>query len=196
LTGPPGISGIGSVLYDVAVISSRDVWAVGSVTAYGHPFEGLTMHWSGKGWTVTLIPVADAGGQLVSVAAISPSDIWAVGTQGEGSQLRPLSEHWLGTSWRTVSTDPAYGEQGFDAGFSGVAASASSDVWAVGSIDENPVGLVEHWDGRQWKEWPTRDLTGWLSNVAVVARDDAWAVGVQDYGTSGSEARVERLSCA
>jgi hypothetical protein len=55
-------------------------------------------------------------------------------------------------------------------------AAGSDDVWAVG---EN---WIQHWDGRLWKGWPTPDQTpqGRLNGVAAVARDNAWAVGVQD----------------
>lgn len=192
-----GVFGSGREVLGVAALSARDVWAVGSFTD-----EGLIMHWNGQGWKATLIPVPDGGGEFDAVAAVSPTEAWAIGTQGTGSQQRPLSEHWNGRKWQMVPTDPGH-DPGDGTDFSALAARTSNDVWAVGSFDafNDPVSLIEHWNGSRWEESPNADLAtdGWIGDVAVVARDDAWAVGVgnlTDAGTSGGKAHIQHYGCA
>jgi hypothetical protein len=55
---------------------------------------------------------------------------------------------------------------------SGIAATSSSDVWAVGD-------RIEHWDGRHWVVAPSPKLPALhgLSSVVAVSADEAWAVG-------------------
>jgi erythromycin esterase-like protein len=71
---------------------------------------------------------------------------------------------------------------------SAVAATSACDVWAVGSYDNVINGirtpdqtLIEHWDGQAWTVIPSPDLGthDFLSGVAAVTANDAWAVG--DY---------------
>ena len=56
-----------------------------------------------------------------------------------------LTIHWDGSSW-TIVPSASSGT------LNGVAAVASNDVWAVGSIvvgsDQT---LIEHWNGSQWQ---------------------------------------------
>jgi hypothetical protein len=58
----------------------------------------------------------------------------------------------------------------------GIAATSSSDIWAVGD-------RIEHWDGRRWTVEPSpklpahRGLHQSLSAKATVSPSEAWAVG-------------------
>lgn len=188
ISTPRVTSSSGSVLFDVAALSTRDVWAVGSATAYAQPDEAMAMHWNGRGWRATLLPVDES--ELTALATISPKHILAVGSHGLGSSEQGLFEQWDGKSWRIAPNDHYFYDP-----LSSVVAAAADDAWAVG-------GYIDHWDGAQWTYRPTPDLTldeDWFSDVAVVARDEAWAVGVQataQDGSSGGDARIEHYGCA
>jgi hypothetical protein len=84
----------------------------------------------------------------------------------------------------TVQASPAVA--GPVAGLSGVSARAPNDVWAVGTrID--PEGafrmFTEHWDGTAWTlVRPARPGSrGFFDEVAVVSRNNVWAVGQTIY---------------
>src|SRR5439155_18150852 len=84
------------VLWAVAGLSARDVWAVGQ--ASGQPY---IEHWDGRRWAV--VPNAGSGtnAALLSVAPVSVKDVWTVGSPGSGSsQLSSITEHWDGRRWR------------------------------------------------------------------------------------------------
>jgi len=71
---------------------------------------------------------------------------------------------------------------------SAVAASAASDVWAVGTTTDGGQEyrpLIEHWNGTAWTLSPVPDggsAPSSLSGVDVVAPDDVWAVGQRAVG--------------
>jgi hypothetical protein len=65
----------------------------------------------------------------------------------------------------------------------GVAGLTTTDAWAVGMKDGQPLTL--HWDGLAWSEIPAPSPgqgTAILDAVAAVAADDVWAVGYQSAG--------------
>ncbi len=200
----PGTSANSNELSGVAALSPRNVWAVGSYsdTAGGHT---LIEHWNGKKWSVqpspspgqtcsarAAVPTRPAlsirGGGLSSVTAASPSNAWAVGVRCGRHASQTLVEHWNGKSW-TVQRSPNPGGYRFSAGFSGVAATSSTNAWAVGSYVKNGTTpsrtLIERWNGRAWKVQPSpnvnpsRDTNG-LFDVAGTSSTNAWAVGT--YG--------------
>ena len=104
-----------------------------------------------------------------------------IGTSSEITTPRSFWEHWDGYEWNLVP--------GMNPGLQsnesyGVAASASDDVWAVGTYDniggECPQpALIEHWNGSEWSLVPSQDPLACnnLYGVAAIAPDDVWAVG-------------------
>src|SRR5262249_32282529 len=113
-----------TTLYDVAMVSSDDVWAVGSYFSGATlQYQPLAEHWNGTSWSI--VPVASPGPDswLSSLTALGADDIWAVGG-GDGG---PFAEHWGGSSWRKVRV----ANPGPRSGFGGVAAAGSS-LYAVG----------------------------------------------------------------
>lgn len=182
----------------VAAISPSDAWAVGTSGAGSFVSGVLIEHWDGKAWTRVRSP-AVANGSLVAVAAVSASDVWAVGSTGgyvrDGSWIpyRGLVEHWNGRTWTVV---PSPGLRG--GSLAGVAAISPRDAWAVGSVTGGPdvvngaIGwsadtssktLIEHWDGRTWRQVSSREPgQSSLSGVAAASASDAWAVGGLSIG--------------
>lgn len=170
----PG-SSAGTLLAGAAASGTNDVWAVGL---------GLIEHWTGSGWHVVAAP---AHAHLSAVDAVSPTDAWAAG-QGPAAIV-----HWNGTSWsRSLKT-------GTRIDFAGLAASSSTDVWAVGSNFNQPgtnpgAPEVAHWNGATW----TRSLLSSGASAGLLAVANApgtttfWAVGATTHGLASTPRIEER----
>lgn len=118
-----------------------------------------------------------ASDQLNAVTAVAATDLWATGTASNpGSRTVPLTEHWDGKHWRAVPA-PAVGADRNE--LDGVAASATNDVWAVGSESGATTAgaLIEHWNGSAWRAAAVPASALFLSGVVAITRTDAWAVG-------------------
>lgn len=167
-------------LYSVTVIpGTRELWAVGLYGGSGEP-QPLILRWDGVGWRQ--VP-ADIGGAFIhQVVAVSADDAWAVGTwRPYGMWGQPLVLHWDGVRWARSAT-PLPGTR--EHSLSGVVATSSSDVWAVGSYEAAEGAelrpLVLHWDGRSWQlESPPR--TAPVNAVGLVAATplELWTLGFQ-----------------
>src|SRR5205814_2185963 len=121
-------------------------------------------------------------------------DVWAVGSRviisGGFGIDQTLTEHWDGVQWSVVPSPNVGPNNNF---LQDVAAVSSDDVWAAGiyssmGLDEP---LIVHWDGAQWSVVPSPSVGGasgnFLSGVASVSREEAWAAG--DYEPCGSGCR-------
>ena len=119
-----------------------------------------------------------------SWAATSPANAWAVGTYENRLGRRTVVEHWDGKAW-TVQPSPNLGGSNAYNGLSAVAATSTSNAWAVGTGQNGPgpwsETLAEHWDGKAWKIQTSPNLHGFafnqLSGVATTSPTNAWAVG-------------------
>lgn len=185
-------------LYDVAVVSADDIWAVGlHHGSYGTPPEQtLVEHWDGSAWSVVSSPNPGMTTSILyGVAVGSAGDVWAVGYYANGgSAVRlTLTEHWNGSAWSVVpSPNVGAGNNSFNA----VAVGSATDVWAVGSYIDSTAGgekmLSEHWDGSSWTIVPCPDHSAdynVLSGVTIISPNDVWAVG--SYGQSRGRTLVE-----
>jgi len=131
---------IAGELFDLAIISPSDIWAVG-----GGSNSVLTMHFDGNTWIQVPAPADNSG--LFGVAALSTKDVWAVGA---ASVTGALIEHWDGTAWKIVPNPSAMGTL-----LTSISAISATDIWAAGcnQCGDAPGGLpplIEHWDGTQW----------------------------------------------
>lgn len=185
----PGGTGSASqnVLLSVTATSSANAWATGFYST-GTGAHSLVLHWNGTAWKRQ---ASVNQGELVSVAASSPASAWAAGFLGGTPAFKTLIEHWNGTAWKEqASPNPA----GFRFGslLGGVAATSSSNAWAVGqSLKETApdVGqtLIARWNGTAWAQVPSPNPGGsagdsFLGSVCALSSSSAWAVG--DYATS------------
>jgi hypothetical protein len=145
----PTVRGKTTILNDLAVVSTNDVWAAGSSFNSSIPSlsSTLTEHWDGTRWNI--VKSADTGGdnadELTAVASIASNDIWTVSTYVDNGE-KTLTEHWDGSRWTIVPAPPAFT-------INGAAAAASEDVWAVGWNISHSV--IEHWDGSAWSRVPS-----------------------------------------
>src|SRR5258708_5367730 len=130
---------------------------------------------------------------LSAVTALSKNDIWVVGGfYVPARDPHALLEHWNGSQW-CIRPDPypITGMAGMESvNLRAVAAASTNDVWAVGNVDDVPVGhaLIEHWNGSRWSVTPNPINGGVLEGVAAVSSTDAWAVG---SAVSGGRTLIE-----
>jgi hypothetical protein len=191
----PNVPGGANQLFGITALSANDIWAVGS--AGGAP---LAMHWNGSEWSVTSLGVGSglSTEKLTAVSGGASNDVWAVG-DAKGifsNQTFATMRHWDGVRWSektcraaSASNPPDnYEGGGPDAYFTGVAAAATNDVWAVGVHGSGP--MILHWDGRAWtavthpRAFPNAAT---LRAVTTSSGGSAWSVGLEiEVSSSGS----------
>ena len=167
------------VLYDVAVTSESDAWAVGRAGKrgyWGSDAARLLLHWNGLRWSRVTLPAAVR--DINAISALATDDVWGVGGFWTGEDEVAEIAHWDGARWKRV-----FSRRG--ASLSGVTAISTRDVWAVGQSGYK--ALVMHWDGARWqtvvpKQRPRPEE--WLSAVAGSSGDGVWAGGGFDDGTT------------
>jgi hypothetical protein len=191
----PNVSELDNVLFDVAVVSATDAWAVGEYLVDGGGAQRtLIQHFDGTTWTTVPSPNRLTGtdrnqiNSLRGVTAIAPDDVWAVGyTVSYDDPYRTLTLHWDGDAWSIVDS-PNYTFPGAYNALHDVAAVSSDDVWAVGGSPFGGVsgrGLLLHFDGESWSLRPgPPNVEFWASStrtgVVAVSAGDVWAVGDYD----------------
>lgn len=179
-TPNPAGTGVQAQLVGVTAVTSNDVWAVGFSASPSTDYATLAEHWNGSSWSI--VPTPNPPGlptvSLNAVAAIWANDIWAVGgnpPSQRGYSGQALLEHWNGSTWSIVAAPPSTATWFASSRF-GLAAVASSNVWAIGNFDSF------HWDGTAWSV-----VQGAQSTIAASAAGAAgvWAVGSYTSGGYG-----------
>lgn len=165
----------------VQAFGPNDVWSVGHAGD-----RTLTEHWNGS--TLAVVPspnIAGLGNILEDADGILTNDVWAVGHADVTSFLgsKSLALHWDGTSWTRIPT-PNLGRSVDYNNLTGVAAVASDDAWAVGTLEINSHGtafkaIIQHWNGSRWSLVPNSCGLG-LSKIDARTPTDIWAVGGSD----------------
>ncbi len=126
------------------------------------------------------IPTPPVSNSFYGVAAITRDDVWAVGSHYDGTDDRPLAEHFDGDRWAIVNP-PSPGPGA--AYLRGVGGSFGESVWAVGYWTTGSGAnytLIEHYNGSSWAIVPSPNpasLASYLAGVAAIATDDVWTVG-------------------
>lgn len=157
VVGSPNASGLDNSLFDVAVLSATDAWAVGEYLVDGGGAQRtLIQHYDGTAWTTVPSPNLPTGtgrnqiNSLRGVTAIAPDDVWAVGyTVSSDDPYQTLTMHWNGQGWSIVDS-PNYTFPGAYNALLDVAATSPNDVWAVGGSPLGGVagrGLLLHFNG-------------------------------------------------
>lgn len=159
-------------LTSVAIVSPRDVWAVG-----GFAGTSRVLHWNGKGWSQHLGPdfhLSD-GGAYRRVARIpGTAQVWVTGTDGEGGLT---SARWSGSSWELLDLPTA--KLGGDGA---IAAASVASAWlatATSSAGQRQRSGLLQWDGSAWTAVAVPNPAPFDEILGVAARsaNDAWAVG-------------------
>jgi hypothetical protein len=140
--GGPGPNSLDAL----AVLSPRDVWAVGMTGSSGTGIQPLVEHWDGTRWQrVAGPPAGGTNTMLHAVAARAANEAWIVGDQDHvppyttppvTSGCLPYLAHWDGTRWQRVAGAPRVVADPHTGAvlnsLRGVAALAPDNVWAVG----------------------------------------------------------------
>ena len=186
----PGAPYVSLTLTDVVAIDPDDAWA--AVDNY----PPYLLHWDAQAWTVVPLDLPSISARIYRLAASGPTDVWAVGFVAPAtapSFAQTLILHWDGVRWSRVPS-PNHGSVNV---LNSVAARAPNDAWAVGQYNQtllrDSTPLFLHWDGAAWSEAPLPDLSPrlhFLTDVTVLAANDAWAVGYQG-GSAGSNPEPE-----
>ncbi|MEU6843425.1 hypothetical protein ABZ930_16285 [Streptomyces sp. NPDC046716] len=150
---------------DVAALAEDDIWAVGTENDGG---AALLMHYDGSRWTHEDLP--DALGRSdypPALDEIGARTLWLrPQPAGEVSGTNGWAQ-WDGTAWSAVPHPPS-GDVG------DLETTGPDDIWALTGERS-----AQHWDGSRWTA--TR-LPYSIADLAVVDRDDAWAVGRRSTG--------------
>jgi hypothetical protein len=115
-----------------------------------------------------------------------------VGEYFNGIHYQTLIEKWNGTAWTKQATT----NLGGDSRLAGVAATSSTNAWAVGHYFDGSTQrtLIEHWNGTEWSVQsspnPGESSHNFLLGVAAISDTDAWAVGYsQDINNTSYQGR-------
>jgi hypothetical protein len=187
-----------AVYGSLAVISGRDIWAVGSTlgTRPGQKVRNEAERWNGSKWTIVPVPTRFRSRTpnivLEAAGGSSSSNVWAVGSYWSGTALSgdssPLIEHWDGTHWRLQPCpDPFPPRDGVF--LTAIAALSRTSAFAVGTGfgPRGAIPIIERWNGVRWTAMPSRFQPG-VTNpettaVAAVNPRYAWVAGTaQDNG--------------
>ncbi len=145
-------------------------------------------------WRVQTSPDPSPSYDTFNAVASSSGGPWAVGYNGASSNaLHTLIARHTRSGWVKVASP---NRAGIDRNYlDGVAATSSTNAWAVGywlqppalALDHEQGVLVLHWDGTAWvKQSAPRSKTNGveivdqLSGVAALSAKNAWTVGA--YG--------------
>jgi hypothetical protein len=191
------VSQIANAFASVSLSSATDGWAVGTRQVDGSTdFRTLAEHFDGRKFSVVHTPNPATIDRLFGVVDLAPNNVWAVGNDFNLSTLsyQTLVEHFDGTAWSVVSS-PNRGTR-YDA-LQSVAATGSSDVWAVGATQTSGqtirnLSLIEHFDGTAWAIVPSPNPRGetnaQLLGATALSATDVWAVG---FGHGGAGTLAE-----
>lgn len=164
---------------DVAALADDDIWAVG--TADDGRSNAHLLHYDGTRWKREPLPEALGTSDY-------PPVLHEVGTETLWLQPQPQAyeesgshswAQWDGARWSAVPNPPPGNVGDFEA-------KRPDDVWAL--TDEL---TAQHWDGTRWT---TTRLPYGASDLAVVGRDDVWAVGSRSTGPGTELGYGERYS--
>lgn len=170
--------GVGrSALFDIAALSSDDVWAAGYL--HNRP---LMIRFDGEAWSRM---ESDARRAIEAIEPLSPDDGWAVGD----SILR-----FDGSTW--VEEEDAM----LPGRLSSVAAVSPQDIWAVGAVvadDGTSRALVMRFDGQRWSIVDGPRVPGSEALTAVDALPDGTviATGHRDVDAGRRTFAIRAATC-
>jgi hypothetical protein len=150
-----------SAFFDVAIINSNSIWAVGLIYIDGEEDIYNAAYWNGEVWELKRIPfsLCPNGQEIlddcVSVFAFSESDIWFTSSAS--------ITHWDGNTFKRDCTI----NQLINGSIKQLWGTSSQDMYAVGRN-----GTIVHYNGENWTK---------IESNTEADISDIWGV-VQDNG--------------
>jgi pimeloyl-ACP methyl ester carboxylesterase len=163
LVASPNTGAPFSSLNGIAVISTSDIWAMGSIQGNSPLME----HYDGISWSIVPTPSAIATNVmgLTAMCALQDGEIWASGYSSGNSWV----VHYDGSQW-TVTQFSWLGK---------LVCSSPTSVWGleIGNYPGNPQH-VYHYDGNTWSSFSTSNGNqNSHQGLAVLSDTDIWTVG-------------------
>ncbi|MGW7263895.1 hypothetical protein [Streptomyces sp. NPDC054842] len=168
-----GVDPVGNQLLDIAAVSRREAWAIGTLHDAGVSTPGPRMlRFDGSKWKrydlSSDLRDALGGGTIGSPtlhAGAGEAWLFARVDQGPGTVPAPLAARFDGTRWRAVTPPP-------EGGLIRVAVLGPADVWALANASRHKAW---HWDGHGWTA--TRLPLDATAITADTAGGDLWVAG-------------------
>lgn len=168
-------------LNSVAMISRRDVWAVG---------DGIVLRWRGAWSRVPTPAFVNSWSGLAVTRIARTSGVWITGYDQDRDEWH--AAHWTGTGWADSLVAPGliHARPGLN-----IAAVSPSNAWIVGrSLVRKGQALVFHWDGSSWSAVAGLPLpsavASELSGAAARDANDVWAVGSYQVASGATRSLV------
>jgi hypothetical protein len=151
-----------STFSDAAVVSARDIWAVGdrNLNNGGSGTGPFVRRWNGHRWTSVRLPATYGDAFVAAVAASSSRNVWLFGEYDNNKYVFAL--RWNG-SWKQMGRWP-----NVTGGADSALVIGRSDVWLFGEV-----GTL-HYNGRSWHSYK---LSVPLYEASAISASDIWAVG-------------------
>ncbi|HYK32446.1 MAG TPA: hypothetical protein VEV63_10815, partial [Streptosporangiaceae bacterium] len=158
-----------SAFSDAAVVSARDIWAVGdlSLNNGGSGTGPFVRRWNGHRWTIVRLPATYRDASVDAVAASSATNVWLFGEYDNNNYVFAL--RWNG-SWKQMGRWP-----NVTGGADSALVLGPNDVWLFGEV-----GTL-HYNGRRWHSYK---VSVRLLAASAISPSDIWAVGYP-VGTGG-----------
>ncbi|MDT3695700.1 MAG: hypothetical protein ROY99_04855 [Ignavibacterium sp.] len=165
-----------SVLYEAAIISENNIWAVGEIylnDSLGNPdFEKYNaLNWNGLSWDMYRIPYTYQGSDynpIQSVCAFNANDVWFGGNG---------IIHWNGTEFKPV-TIPSSVWDGY----------RIKKIWGKSSDDLYIVGIkgsIAYYNGNSWSKIESGTTSNLIDIRGTQDGKTIWVCGVNnDHGIS------------
>ena len=192
-----------NVLSAVAVVSSKNVWAVGyyvdATTGYK---QALTEEWNGISWTVFPGAALTTTNTVLTGLVVIPNTtrLWAVGytTDPISGLSQTLIERWSGTAWSVVPSANVSTGNNF---LNSVTIVTAKNVWAAGYYVDPISGLsqtlIEQWTGTAWSVVASPNpgtANNVLTSISAHAANKIWVAGYFTNSSTGYDHTLtERL---
>ncbi len=160
-----------TVLSGVSCASSKECVGVG-FSDTGGSTAPLGESWSGTRWIQqkVLVPIGAKETELEGVSCSSSTSCIAVGAYRNSSEtLVTLAEGWNGTQWKIEETPNPSGAR--ESRLASISCTSSTECTAVGRYltSSSYAGLVERWNGTEWKEQTSKLINGLYSELFGVS---------------------------
>jgi hypothetical protein len=183
---------------DIAMVSSRDGWIVGSGFAASGADQSFVTRWNGRTWKTVRVPTALRGevgehdGESVQgVAAVDASNVWAIASAASSGFAGWYTLHWDGRRWRLARKPGGAVSSAWSGNTIAIDFTRQGEGWLVAGDDT----AIRKTSSGGWSavSTPTRYIE--LGAVSSDGAGSAWAVGGRLRPDYEQSAVVEHIVC-
>ncbi len=154
---------MGSTIFSVTAVSSRDAWLAGATPASGL----LVRRWTGSRWATEPVPASVTNVSSTVISANSATAVWAFANT-EGSKNGDTALQWTGSGWKPFRFAN-------NTNINAAAVLGPADAWAFGEFFEGKSGpYVRHFNGTSWHTVHTPIQP---DSASATAPGNVWIVG-------------------